>query len=207
VADLGGDEIPEVIAVKERGVPDPDRAEIYAFSPHAIPVPGFPLVLEGLAYAMPTVCDLDDDGLAEILIGDLTHRLYRFDIDFAFNPDRESHEWHRLQKDLAHTGRWTDPSASAVNETASAPAVRLVAVPNPFRGWTEIRGAGADEGADGSGWSVYDLEGRLVRMLRRGPDGGIRWAGDREGGGVAPPGTYFVRARGPGKTVRVLRLR
>jgi hypothetical protein len=207
VADLGGDEIPEVIAVKERGVPDPDRAEIYAFSPHAIPVPGFPLLLEGLAYAMPTVCDLDGDGLAELLIGDLTHRLYRFDIDFAFNPEREGVEWHRFQRDQAHTGLWPGPFVNAilVDGSAAPPAGDIIAAPNPFRDQIELRRTGRPPTAAGD-WLVYDLRGRLVSRLSRRNDDVVSWTGERDDGGTAAPGFYLVRSPGRG-AVRVLRLR
>jgi hypothetical protein len=216
LADLGGDEIPEVIAVKERSVPDPDRAEIYAFSPHAIPVPGFPLTLEGLAYGMPTICDLDDDGLGEILIGDLTNRLHRFDLTFSFDPERERQEWHRLQYDLAHTGRWMGYPSCAIGEPlVLAPAVtEAVAAPNPFTSRVELRMMSAASDAaiprlagDDLVWRVFDAQGRLVCRLHGEADAGrVVWHGELAGGRPAPAGVYFARPPAARGTVTIVKL-
>jgi flagellar hook assembly protein FlgD len=56
---------------------------------------------------------------------------------------------------------------------------------------------------------VYDLAGRRVRVLARGPAGGgvrvLEWDGRDEHGAEAAPGLYFARVRF-GAEVRVARL-
>jgi hypothetical protein len=213
LADLTGDLRPEVIAVKERAVADPGRSEIYVFGPGGgAPLPGFPIQLEGLAYGMPTVCDLDDDGLADVLIGDLTRRLYRFELNLGFDPARDAVEWTRLQKDLGNTGRFPAADAGMVEELqGSPPALRITAFPNPFTDQVQFRlSGGLGEGGNGSTgfreWRIYDLGGRLVRVLSANAVG-TRWAGDREDGTPAPAGLYVVQPMGDALRLKVLRLR
>jgi FG-GAP-like repeat len=211
LADLTGDARPDVISVKERSLADPARSELYAFASGGSVLPGFPVQLEGLAYAMPTVCDLDGDGLAEVLIGDLTRRVYRFDLAQSFDPSRDAREWPRLQKDLGNTGRFLPAGTAAVSgPAAAAPALELAAYPNPFTNEVTLVGAtaaGATAGAEN--WRIYDLQGRLVRIVAvtHGAEAGARWRGDLEGGGSAPAGVYLARLTLDGPALRILRLR
>jgi hypothetical protein len=206
LVDLTGDERADVISVKERSLADPARSELYAFSSGGSVLPGFPVQLEGLAYAMPTVCDLDGDGLAEVLIGDLTRRLYRFDLAQSFDPSRDAREWPRLQKDLGNTGRFVAPGTGAVSgPAASPPALALAAYPNPFTSEVMLVGAGAAA----ESWRIYNMQGQLVRILDIAPGGqaGARWRGDLENGGRAPAGAYLARLAPGGRALRILRLR
>ncbi len=81
--------------------------------------------------------------------------------------------------------------------------------PNPFRGTTELRFALAAPGR--ARLAVYDVAGRLIRVLRDGtlPAGNhaAAWDGRGSGGPVAG-GIYFVRleAAGRSETARVVRL-
>ena len=84
----------------------------------------------------------------------------------------------------------------------AAPAAQVVRVfPNPFRGSTRI---------DAPAWAplnIYDIRGRLIRVLTclpqgacpdvSGPFRGV-WDGLDENGAEAPSGIYFVRYSGPG---------
>lgn len=195
LADLTGDGRPEVIAIKERSTSDASRAEVYAFGPSGgAPLPGFPILLQGLAYGAPSIDDFDRDGLAEILIGDLTRRLYKLDLTQGINPANEANEWWRLQKDLAHTGRFmiVDP-AMVVDE---ALAVGAWAWPNPFREGVTLRlGDGSDEQ-----WTVSDAVGRRVLTLT-----GSTWDARTEWGSRVPYGVYFAMAPS-GATVRLVRV-
>jgi len=205
LVDLTGDQRADVISVKERSLADPARSELYAFSSGGSVLPGFPVQLEGLAYAMPTVCDLDGDGLAEVLIGDLTRRLYRFDLAQSFDPARDAREWPRLQKDLGNTGRFVAPGTGAVSgQAGSPPALALTAYPNPFTNVVTLAGAGTAA----ESWRIYNMQGQLVRIVATpgGAEGGARWHGDLENGGRAPAGTYLARLKPGGPALRILRL-
>ncbi|MDM7913636.1 MAG: VCBS repeat-containing protein, partial [Candidatus Eisenbacteria bacterium] len=228
LADLTGDGRPEVIAVKERRVANPDQAEIWAFGPNGgAALPGFPISLEGLAYGMPVIDDFDRDGLAEILIGDLTRRLYKFDLSQPIIADREPFEWRRLQKDLVHTGRFVVRNPEGNEEGrdlgGSGRPAAWVAAPNPFVDQVRLMPAGRGENGSGGetgigigsgtgtgatgGWTVLDAQGRRVRALR-----GSRpvWDGRNDAGHAAAPGIYFAYPDGSGGTrgfVRLLRLR
>ncbi len=213
LADLTGDGRPEVIAVKERRVANPGQAEIHVFGPDGgSPLPGFPIPLQGLAYGAPVVCDLDGDGLAEVLIGDLTRRLYRFDLALSFDPARDRIEWTRFQKDLGNTGRFPGPSLNAVDDEAARPARvgRAIAAPNPFVDSVRLAPAAVVGGASSSAvpgsWRIFDLRGGLVRVLES-EEGTAVWYGDREDGAPAPSGLYYARCGGMGASVTVLRLR
>jgi hypothetical protein len=71
--------------------------------------------------------------------------------------------------------------------------------PNPMLDRTEIAFHIARDGS--IELAVFDHLGRRVRTLERGwwtaGDHTAAWAGDREGGGRAPAGLYFVLLRGP----------
>lgn len=193
LADLTGDGRPEVIAVKERRAANPDQAEIWAFGPDGgAALPGFPIALEGLCYAMPSVADFDLDGMAEILVGDLTRRLYKIDLAQSLDPDREALEWWRFQKDLAHTGRFAADPADVITEPLSF--VRNVwAAPNPFRGHVTL-GLRAEPGArETRDWRIVDPSGRRIRILPF-SGGSIVWDGRGDGGMNAAPGVYFAVA-------------
>jgi hypothetical protein len=118
---------------------------------------------------MPTVCDIDRDGLAEVMIGDLTRRVYKIDLTQTFDPSRDELEWTRLQKDLGNTGRFRLSPAGAPDLFA-APGLR--AHPNPGAVWVDL--PGMPEAAGGS-WSIYDVGGRRVAVLASSPDGRTRW--------------------------------
>jgi len=171
LADLDGDHLHEVIAVKERSAVNPNYAEIYAFGPGGgPPLPGFPIPLEGLAYAMPTVCDLDGDGLAELLIGDLTWQLYRFDLAQSFDTTRDAVEWPRFQKDLGNTGRFVTAPPVVIGDPVERMPRALVLhqnYPNPFNPTTtisfEVPATGAPR--EHVSLAVYDVRGRRVKTL------------------------------------------
>ena len=87
--------------------------------------------------------------------------------------------------------------------TEPAPAARPVtsAWPNPFSG--RLRVALADGAAS---VSVFDLQGRAVRLLERPEGGELAWDGTDGSGRRLPPGTYFLRVRETGEAFRVVLL-
>jgi hypothetical protein len=101
---------------------------------------------------------------------------------------------------------------SDVADGAAAPAWDLRnAGPNPARGLSILRYA-LPEGA-ATRVAVYDLSGRMVRLLQEGfssPGGHeVAWDGRDAGGRTLPAGVYFTRLSTPQRSLstRVLRLR
>ncbi len=92
-------------------------------------------------------------------------------------------------------------SATDVADGA-APGLRLHAnVPNPFHSSTLIQFDVPSEGGNVT-LGVYDVTGRLVRLLEQGRVGGgarsVRWDGTDSSGRHAPSGVYFCRLQGVG---------
>jgi len=191
LTDLDGDGFSEVVAVKERRSANPSQSEVWGFTPQGQVLPGFPIPLQGLAYAMPSIGDFDGDGLAEILIGDLSHRLYKLDLAQALNPLLEDGDWRQLQHDLGHAGEypWWDPGTGV--EGAPGGGSLYAAVPNPFRTQCVLRG-GTTPGRSAR-WMIYDTGGRALRALRS-PTGEAVWDGATAGGWISAPGVYFARS-------------
>lgn len=170
LADLTGDGRCEVIAVKERRVSNPEQAEIAGFGPDGTLLPGFPIPLQGLAYGMPTVCDLDADGLAEVMIGDLTRRVYKVDLSLAFDPTRDEFEWTRLQKDLGNTGRFRLSLEGITDLVEASPAH---ARPNPGMRWVDL--PDPPRAPHAGLWRVFDVGGRCVAAFPCVEAGRTRW--------------------------------
>lgn len=120
--------------------------------------------------------------------------------------------WDIPWEDLAFT--WTaEEEGAPVYDTLwnlsleEMQAVRLVAAPNPFAAWTQIRYR-VDPG--GPAWvGVFDVAGRLVRTLvdgrtsAVGEDAYVNWDGTDGSGRSLPSGVYFLSARSAaGRTTR-----
>lgn len=99
--------------------------------------------------------------------------------------------------DAAFLADWQ--SALAAQNAADVPVQRsasLSAYPNPFNPQTIVRFSGLPEGARGS-VQVFDLRGRLVRVLHRGPltTSSYTWDGRDQDGGTVAAGVYLVEGR------------
>ncbi len=92
----------------------------------------------------------------------------------------------------------------------ATPTPRLLLEPNPFSARTRVSFSLPRAGTVEVG--VYDLEGRRVRLLGRGPLAAgaheLSWDGGSDAGARARPGVYFVRVRTADATLvrRVVRL-
>ena len=109
---------------------------------------------------------------------------------------------------VGHNG-CSEPAAATDVPIAAAPAITGLSgvAPNPFRGTTEVRFSLAQAGV--AKVALYDVAGRLVRVLRDEPlpagSHAVTWDG-RTGSARAAPGIYFVRfeAAGTRETRRVV---
>lgn len=208
LADLESDRRPEIIAVKERAIGDPDRAELWGFSPAGIPHPAFPILLDGLVYGMPVICDLDDNGRPDLLVGDLANQLYRIELATAFHPEWGPQEWHGPQKDRGHTGRFHPATPSPVEEAGgrAARAAWIEAYPSLFRDEVVIRLSGAVLSARPPRFEIYDLHGRCLGRLPSGGARAARWDGRAADGRRVPGGIYFVRTADVREVLRIVRI-
>ncbi len=93
----------------------------------------------------------------------------------------------------------TTPSTAAPLAALPRPTGLRTVAPNPFRSRTEVRFRLAQPGA--AAVTLYDVAGRLVRVLREGEmpagDHSVVWDG-RAGATRAAPGIYFVRFEAAG---------
>jgi len=98
--------------------------------------------------------------------------------------------------------KFTPPSTS-VGGSASTPPLALdplVASPNPFRSSVAVQMNVATPAA-GYRLAVYDVTGRLVRLLADGPlpaNPTLRWDGRNAAGAPVASGVYTLRLDGPG---------
>jgi hypothetical protein len=104
----------------------------------------------------------------------------------------------------------TATGATAALPTSRSPRTLTLdpARPNPFADLTTLRFSIPDASVVRA--TVHDVEGRLVRELRRGMleagEHSVTWDGRNTSGAPAPPGVYFVRleARGEVKTQKTV---
>ena len=84
------------------------------------------------------------------------------------------------------------------------PPAALRAFPNPFRGAVRLQTFPA---ATPGMVEMFDVSGHKLRELPLAPgEISVVWDGRDETGRAAPPGAYFLRLRGRGTAVRVIRL-
>jgi len=98
--------------------------------------------------------------------------------------------------------KFTPPATSVGGDAATPPLALdpLVAAPNPFRGSVAVQMNVAAQAA-GYRLAVYDVTGRLVRLLADGPlpaNPTLRWDGRNAVGAPVASGVYTLRLDGPG---------
>lgn len=143
---------------------------------------------------------------------------------YAEDPTAVPGESYRYRFDI--TGAIIDSSGPAPEDSwsfgpylatispALARPVGVFAFPNPGRGVTSIQlhvaGAPTDRAAQGEA-GIYDLTGRRVRMLHRGPVARgittLRWDGRDERGGPLRGGVYMLRFTADGRAAIALIVR
>jgi hypothetical protein len=197
VADLDGDGRNDVVIGDENGA-------LAALSgADGAMLPGFPIAVNAEAASAAALCDCDGDGKSEIALVDLGGTLTMWDYDFRFSPAGPP-PWPQFHHDAEHTGSLDTPVALGVDPVAAPRTLELGAItPNPARGparfWFGLPvGTALD-------LAVFDLAGRRVRTLERGPRAaGIAsaaWDLRDERGLRAASGVYLVRLSAAGRAL------
>jgi hypothetical protein len=198
VGDIDGDGTADVIQpIGNSDTDTPDR--VYALRADGTDVAGFPIRLDGHCRSTPVICDLEGDGDVDVVYGSWDRLLHVWDMPFPYDPLQVP--WPTFQGDSQRTGVARQLSHTSVDDPTDVPAVFTVQPPhpNPFNPTTTIRlyvAPGADRQVE---VSVYDLRGRRVRELHRGPAPAgwleLTWDGRDDRGRGQASGVYFVRAR------------
>lgn len=194
---------PEIVAVS-------DQTEVLGIRFNGLLVRSFTRLLLTLEPgAPPAFGDIGNDGVLDMAASDLGQPiLYSWGYgswNAAASP------WPMKGHDRYRTHAFSGRTVVGVEDPfAAGPPARGTglarAVPNPSRSsvaFSHTRAlAGAFEAA------LFDVRGRLVRLLGRGtaPEGGEAqawtWDGRDEGGAVAPAGIYFYQVRDAAGTLR-----
>jgi hypothetical protein len=105
---------------------------------------------------------------------------------------------------------WLADDASAVPLPGASTPLGLGAFPNPFNPRTTLWVTNDGPDAAVAALDVYDLRGRHVRTLRRGPLAAgrtaVTWDGRDDAGRTLPTGPYLARLSLPGGTIASLKL-
>ena len=194
VADINGDGFADVVMGDENG-------QLAALSgADGSMMAGFPIQLDGEVRGTPALCDCDGDGMTEILVAGWDKNLYMWDYDFSFSPGVIP-PWPQFHHDALRTGFASNlPFTGVEEEGRGAPArIELAAPsPNPARGTSRLwYGVPSDRAGQPLELAIYDLSGRRVRSLERGPAQAGRfsaaWDLRAEDGSRAGAGVYFAR--------------
>ena len=194
VADINGDGTNDVVVGDETGA-------IAALSgATGAMLPGFPITLAAEASGTPAVCDCDGDGLSEIVAVDFGGTVHMWDYDYPFSP-AGTPPWPQFMHDARRTGSVESPSLVGVGPDAE-PLPRTLELgapqPNPAREGVAFA-FGVPAGQEGAALelSIYDLAGRRVQTVARGPAragrGVARWDLRDARGGRAPAGVFLAR--------------
>lgn len=202
VADINGDGHNDIVMGDETG-------SLTALSgADGTTLPGFPIQLQAEVRGTPALCDLDGDGLTEIVVAGWDKNLYVWDYDFPFSPNGPP-PWPQFHHDAARTGVAENPVFVGVEPPRGAPVAALslsAPAPNPTRGASHFTLA-VPNALAGAAYevSVLDLSGRLVRTIERGTAAAgvhaLSWdLRDRTGAAVGT-GVYFLRVSLGGRAV------
>ena len=202
VGDVDGDGQLEVLLGAENG-------KLYGWNHNGTELAGFPIQLEGEVRSGATLADFDDDGLVEIAVSGWDQNVYVWDMPGAFVPERMP--WPSFRHDIRNTGNAATTTVIGVEPPLSPDIARFrlgPVIPNPFRaagGLTPVE-VGLDVPAQSAAavvsLRIYDVAGRLARLVHEGPLAAghyrFRWDGRDTAGRLLPAGVYFLAAEGPG---------
>jgi hypothetical protein len=198
VGDVDGDGLFELLVGAEDG-------KLYGFNHDGTELDGFPIQFEGEVRSSAAIGDFDEDGDVDISIAGWDQNVYVWDLPGTYHANRMPWPYFRL--DLMNRGNPEPPVVIgiALDPVPGTPRTYALGMarPNPFNPRTDFDfdvpgGAGA--------WrtqvAIYDVTGRLVRMLVDDPLPAGRhrlsWDGRDQIGRTSASGLYFIRAAAPG---------
>ncbi len=209
VGDLNGDHLPDVVfGIGGGDTESPNN--IYAFSHAGVDLDGFPLTLGGPIRPAPVICDLDQDGYVNLVYGGWDLQIHVWDLPATYYPNEMP--WPTFRGNYLRDGVFRFIATTPVEE-APPPAARLSLmpnVPNPFNPSTTARLYVPAGGEGPLSVEIFDVQGRLVRSLHRGPVAPgwltVTWHGQDDAGRPQASGVYFLRAQrgAEGSTLKML---
>jgi len=209
VGDLDGDHYPDVVFGIGGGDTETPN-NLYAFSHDGQDLDGFPLTLGGPVRPAPVICDFDQDGYVNLVYGGWDLMIHVWDLPTPFYPNEAT--WPTFRGNTLRDGVFRAVATTPVEE-APPPAARLTLtpnVPNPFNPSTTARLYVPADGEGPLSVEIFDVQGRLVRSLHRGPAAPgwltVTWHGQDDAGRPQASGVYFLRAQrgGEGSTLKML---
>ena len=178
---------------------------LYAFNLDASLVDGFPIGTNNQIEGGPILWDIDDDGLTEVVAQSLDENVYVWDSPGVFDPDNQP--WPMFCQNTRRTGEVSSPVWERIGTPQTTPSLPVLApnYPNPFAARTTIGYTiPGTTGPQPVQLQIFDIEGRLVRTLARGPaEPGfheVAFDGRGEDGRVLGAGVYFYRLRVAGNS-------
>jgi len=199
IGDITGDNVPEIV------VGSVDK-KVHAYRANGFRVNGWPMATWDRILSTPAIADLDGYGDVEVLCPSFDGFVYAYDLSAAYVP--EAQDWPMFGHDRARSGsyQWTHEEASGVAPEAlvqsGLPAVTRLAAPNPnpVHGGTVLSYDLREEGE--VALALYDVLGRRVRTIARGPRSAgryeVQWDGRDADGARLGAGVYFLRFTAPG---------
>jgi hypothetical protein len=174
---------------------------LYAFHADGNPIDGFPITLGGPLMPSPVITDLDHDSDVDIVMGGWDRLVHVWDMPFAY--DRHNVPWPTFRGNRQRDGVFFPLNLVDVDDEPEVVPTALMLgtpYPNPFNPSTKVRlyvpGDGSSSELD---LAVYDLQGRLVRVLHQGAIATgwhtMVWDGKDSAGQGQASGLYFMRAR------------
>ncbi len=194
VGDIDGDGDFEILFGDESG-------KVHAYHDDGTQVDGFPIQLPGEVRTTPAIWDFDNDGLVEIAVTGWDSQVHVWDMPGVFDPTRMP--WPVFRHDSRNTG-WVKSGILPIGVTDPGPAAsapqraRLYPPrPNPFNPRTALAFDVPHGGTLAAELSIFDLNGRLVRVLHQGalPAGRHEyvWDGRDARGTALVAGVYFFQ--------------
>jgi hypothetical protein len=197
LADVSGDELPDIIVAATRAHFDP-AAALIAFDRHGNLIEPFPVRIEGaeIVCGGPCAHDMNGDGRLELVLGtEVQGKLYAWET--MGSAIATASPWPRAGFDAANSGCYASPNsrpAPAPPHIAGSPA--QPAIEPPPAAFSPLQSVSFILGSEGHvRLCVSNVQGVAVRTLLDSslPTGAyaIAWNGLDDYGHAAPPGVYF----------------